>query len=261
MNARPLIIAHRGASADAPENTMAAFRLAIDQGAEGVEFDVRLSRDGFPVVIHDATLKRTGGLDEAVATLTASELGQVDVGSWFDRKYSSMAGAGHKGETVPRLSSVLEFLSGSDGAIYIELKCGIADSTALAAAVCKLLKGSPMLPRIIIKSFALSVIGSVRHHLPEAQTAALFAPKIMDFLRRKIYIVALAHDIGADQISLHRALATRSVASQAAAAGMPITVWTADDPKWIAKCRDLGIGALITNSPGTMLAARSAAGR
>jgi glycerophosphoryl diester phosphodiesterase len=77
----PLIIAHRGTSLIAPENTLAAFALAIESGADGIELDVRLSRDGVPVVIHDATLQRTGLRSEAVATLSAEHLATVDVGS------------------------------------------------------------------------------------------------------------------------------------------------------------------------------------
>jgi len=84
---RPLIIAHRGASARAPENTLAAFQMAIDAGAEGVEFDVRLAKDDVPVVIHDHDLKRVGSLNERVASLTSNELGRIDVGSWFNHRY------------------------------------------------------------------------------------------------------------------------------------------------------------------------------
>ena len=70
----PLIIGHRGASAVAPENTLAAFREAIAVGADGIEFDVRLTRDGFPVVIHDSSLRRTGGLSQRIGDLTWSEV-------------------------------------------------------------------------------------------------------------------------------------------------------------------------------------------
>ena len=88
----PLIIGHRGASADAPENTMAAFREAIAVGADGIEFDVRLTRDGVPVVIHDSTLRRTGGLPQRIAEITQSELATIDVGSWFARKKDLLPG-------------------------------------------------------------------------------------------------------------------------------------------------------------------------
>ena len=73
----PLIIAHRGASAHAPENTLASFRKAVEVGADGIELDVRLSKDGVPVVIHDATLTRTGGINNRVADLTAEQLSRV----------------------------------------------------------------------------------------------------------------------------------------------------------------------------------------
>src|SRR4051794_314397 len=87
----PLIIAHRGASAWAPENTLAAFEMAMESGADGIELDVRLSRDGVPVVIHDATLRRVGGRNKRVACISAAELTQVDVGSWFNAKYPERA--------------------------------------------------------------------------------------------------------------------------------------------------------------------------
>src|ERR687897_900990 len=83
MRSLPLIIGHRGASAVAPENTMAAFRKAIEAGADGIEFDVRLSRDGLPVVIHDDSLRRTGSRPERIADLNAEDLRKVNVGSWF----------------------------------------------------------------------------------------------------------------------------------------------------------------------------------
>src|SRR6185503_14444987 len=84
MPTTPLILGHRGASAVAPENTLAAFSRAMSDGADGIEFDVRLSRDGVPVVIHDANLNRTAGVARRVSDLTAKELQEIDVGGWFD---------------------------------------------------------------------------------------------------------------------------------------------------------------------------------
>jgi len=97
----PLIIGHRGASAVAPENTMAAFREAITVGAHGIEFDVRLTSDGVPVVIHDSTLRRTGGVNQRVADLSWHDLSEVDVGSWF--RPGSFAD-----ETVPSLRELFD---------------------------------------------------------------------------------------------------------------------------------------------------------
>src|SRR6185369_3234163 len=98
----PLIIGHRGASAVAPENTMAAFREAIAAGADGIEFDVRLTRDRVPVVIHDSTLHRTAALPQRIAELSLSDLKSVDVGSWFARKKNLPLGA-FANETIPSL--------------------------------------------------------------------------------------------------------------------------------------------------------------
>src|ERR1041385_5287703 len=98
----PLIIAHRGASAVAPENTMVAFRAAIAAGADGIEFDVRLTRDGIPVIIHDSTLRRTAGVAARVADLDWTELQRVDVGSWFTRSGNSFPN-----ETIPSLEELL----------------------------------------------------------------------------------------------------------------------------------------------------------
>src|SRR5438270_9008383 len=113
----PLIIGHRGNSAEAPENTIAAFARALNDGADGIEFDVRLARDRTPVVIHDATLKRTGGLPAAVSALSSAELTRLDVGSWFNRKFKSQARAEYALETVPTLGRLLEFMAGNEASL------------------------------------------------------------------------------------------------------------------------------------------------
>lgn len=257
MSRDPLIIGHRGASARAPENTLAAFRMAVEGGADGVEFDVQLTKDGVPVAIHDATLERTGSRPERVSDLTSREITTIGVGSWFNAKHPKLASAMFETETIPTLAQVLDLLRGFSGLIYIELKCGDADFEALARSVCDVVRGSPLLPQIIVKSFKLAAIPEVRHHLPEVRTAALFEPSIMDLLRRRKYILAIAHEFGAHQISLHYSLVTGKLVSLAARAQMPVTIWTVDDPKWIKRCRKLGIGALITNDPLRLIAKRA----
>jgi len=253
MTRNPLIIGHRGASAEAPENTLAAFQAAIETGADGVEFDVQLSRDGVPVVIHDATLMRTGLRPERVADLTADELGRVDVGTWFNLKMPKLARAEFAAEAVPTLAQVLELCRGLSGPIYIELKVNVPDYRSLAVAVCDVIRDSPQLPQMIVKSFKLGAIPIVRERLPEVQTAALFEPTIRDYLRRRRYMIALAREFGAHQISLHYSLVTGKLASLAAEAEMPVTIWTADDPKWLGRCRKFGIAALITNEPRRLI--------
>lgn len=255
-NSRPLIIGHRGASTHAPENTLAAFEMAIDAGADGIEFDVQLAKDVVPVVIHDETLLRTGRLQKRVRDLTSRELEQIDVGTWFNAKFPKRANRKFTGETVPTLQQTLRLLRGFDGLLYIELKCDETNFRELAAIVCEVICDSPQLPQVIVKSFKLSVIPEVRHRLPSVQTAALFAPEIMHYLRRREYMIALAREFGADQLSVHYSLITPRLCRLASAAEMPLTVWTVDDPKWIVRRRQLGIGALITNDPAKMLTFR-----
>ena len=174
-----LIIAHRGVSARAPENTLAAIQMAIDAGADGVELDVQLARDGVPVVIHDETLFRYTRKKDKVTDLTSKQLARTDVGSWFNRKHRRFANPEFARETVPTLSNVLQALTGFSGLIYIELKCNQTNFRELTNAVCDVVSDHPLLPQIIIKSFKLAVIPEVQHRIAPVQTAALFAPEIV----------------------------------------------------------------------------------
>ena len=249
----PLIIAHRGASAHAPENTLAAFRHAIEQGADGIELDVQLARDGVPVVVHDESLIRYARRTEKIADLTSQQLGRIDVGSWFSRKYRPRGKPEFAQERIPTLSTVLDLLNGFDGPVYIELKCTDSSFRELSYAVCEVIRDRRHLERFIIKSFKLAVIPEVRHLLPAVQTAALFAPEVMHLLRRREHIIALAHEFGANQISVHHTLVTPRLSALAAKAKMPLVVWTVDDPKWITRRRSHQIAALITNDPGKFI--------
>jgi glycerophosphoryl diester phosphodiesterase len=254
MNARantPLIIGHRGASALAPENTLTAFKRAIDDGAEGIEFDVRLSRDGDAVVFHDATLERTGRRTEAILDLTAAELGEIDIGSWFNLKNPAKANPEFADETVSTLAKTLNLLKYFSGLIYIELKCDPGRVDELCRAVCNVLGGSHLLPQIIVKSFELSAIPHIRRLCPEVETAALFSARVITALQKETRIIQAAKAVGAHQISVHYSLATSRL--MRLAEGLPVTIWTADSPRWVRRGVDLGLMAIITNDPGRLL--------
>jgi len=254
---RPLIIAHRGASAVAPENTIAAFRGALDSGADGVEFDVRLSRDGVPVVVHDATLLRTAGVNQRVADLTAEQLSRVDAGSSFNATYPAHARTDFAAEGIPSLRSVLHLLERTSGPIYIEMKCETEDTVSgLVEAVCSEIAGSPLFEKIIVKSFRLGVIPRARTILPGVRTAALFAPKLVRLLRKEKYLINIAQELGADHLSVHKAMISRQLVRKAEKAGMPVTMWTVNRPRWMTRATKLGVFAVITNDPAKMLASR-----
>ena len=253
---KPLIIAHRGASAFAPENTLAAFQRAIEDGAEGIEFDVRLAKDGVPVVFHDSNLYRLGRIEGRVSDFTAAELQTLDVGSWFNAKNPRQAVEKFSAETVPTLAQVVDFLNDYKGLMYIELKCKEAEIETLVKAVCQIISQSPLLPNILVKSFKLEAIPIIRRLCPEVKTVALFAPKIMTILRKEKRLVKIAHELGADQISLHFSLCTRKLMEKAAKKNLAVTIWTADNPRWVKRAVNLGINAIITNNPARLLAKR-----
>jgi len=253
---KPLIIAHRGASALAPENTFAAFQMAIDMQADGIEFDVRLAKDGVPVVFHDSTLKRLAKIENRVADLTGEELNKIDVGSWFNRAYPRRADNKFSAETVPTLAKLFDFLRDYKGLIYVELK-GSSAMPALAKSVCDLIHKTNLLPSIIIKSFKLEGIKIAKQILPEVRTAALFEPKLSTVFRKKKLILDEAERYAADEISIHYSLATKKFVRRAGERNFPVTIWTADNKAWVKRALDLGINAIITNKPARLLAGRN----
>lgn len=253
---RPLIIAHRGASALAPENTMAAFRQGICDGADGVEFDVRLTKDGVPIVFHDVTLKRVGGLESRISDVDLGDLAGIDVGSWFLRAKQEFSDTDWKSERIPTLATVLELFRKQTGPVYIELKCDRpADAPSLVEAVSDVIRSSNISrSRIIVKSFELAALPHVRRLLPDVAAAALFGPKFVRLVRSRSSIVERALLFGATHLSLHRSLISMRLMKKAREAGMPVTAWTIDSPTWLARNVHFGLYAVITNDPARLLA-------
>ena len=252
----PLILGHRGASAVAPENTLAAFSQAIQDGADGIEFDVRLSSDGVAVVIHDDTLNRTGLISGSVSALTAAQLQQIDVGSWFTKRTGSQTFAK---ETIPTLAAVFALFASHNAMLYVDMKCAEVQAAALAEAVVRQIAEHQMRERVVVESFALSAIAEVKRIDPRVQTAALFEPKFsrpVTTLRIQT-ILKLARQHHADEIALHHALARTRAVQVAKDEGFEVVVWTVDDITWIERARANGIKALISNNPRIMVEARN----
>jgi glycerophosphoryl diester phosphodiesterase len=255
----PLIIAHRGASALAPENTLAAFALALETGADGVELDVRLSGDGVPVVIHDSNLRRTGLCEGVIAEMTSNELGRTRVGHWFNRAHPQLARDEYGRQVVPTLDLVFNFFKtqnqGNDSVIYVEMKADKtrAENVGLPASVAHLINKYALQDRVIVVSFNLKALSQIKQLDSSIRTGALFEPKrsaarILNGHR----LIAAAVDCGADEILLHRLMASRRLVRLAADRKLSSSVWTVDDPKWISRAVRLGVHALITNNPVAM---------
>jgi glycerophosphoryl diester phosphodiesterase len=259
MRSTPLILGHRGASAVAPENTLAAFSRALRDGADGVEFDVRLSRDLVPVVIHDTSLRRTGLTDSLVCELTSAELGKIDVGSWFDQSKRNPAES-FASEKLPTLARVFEFFNLNGGLLYVEMKCDEGQASTLALQVATLIQEFRMADRVVVESFDLLAIAAVKRTDSGIRTAALFEPKLTRPFStvRRLKTVELALRCGADEIALHHTIARRRVIEKAKRDGLQIVVWTVDHPEWILRARTQGIKGLITNNPATMVRYRDA---
>jgi glycerophosphoryl diester phosphodiesterase len=259
----PLIVAHRGASAIAPENTLAAFALAMESGADGIELDVRLSRDGVPVVIHDATLRRTGLRPEAVAKLSAEHLATVDVGSWFNQASPQHARTEYASEHVPPLDQVLRLLGESSSSwanhspkVYVEMKTDVDRDFRLANAVARLINEQRAHAHVVVISFDLAAIARVRAIDPSIRTGALFEPHLSPIrLFQKHEMVAAAVDAGAWEILLHHVLVTRAAVDLAGKSCLTTVVWTVDNPAWRRRARNFGISALITNDPAGFISA------
>ncbi|MCA1613516.1 MAG: glycerophosphodiester phosphodiesterase [Acidobacteria bacterium] len=257
---RPLVVGHRGASARAPENTLAAFGRALRDGADGVEFDVRLAADGVPVVVHDATLRRTALRGGAVSSHTSAELARLDAGTWFNRRRPARAREEFSREGIPTLARVLQLFAPRFRALYVELKCERAGAAALAEAVVAAVgETGSHAGRIVIESFDLGAVAEAKRLAPHLRAAALFERRLRRPLLPARELIARALGCGASELALHRSLATRGRVEAARAAGLQTVVWTVDHPSWAARAFDLGLRALITNDPARMRRALDAA--
>lgn len=255
-NPSTLIIGHRGASAFAPENTLAAFARAFADGADGIEFDVRLARDGVPVVIHDRTLRHTARRAAAVANLTSTRLAEIDVGSWFNRKHPRFARLQYSRQRVPTLDQVfgLVLRQSKQGSIsYAEIKTGRNPSmnAALAEAVVAAIHRHHVQRRTVVIGFNLNTVARVKKLDGAIRTGALFGPR-QRATKSITRMIGAALDCGAEEILLHRLLATPRAIERALENNLMPVVWTVDDPDWTLRAARLGVQALITNNPANL---------
>lgn len=234
----PRIVAHRGASGTAPENTLAAFRAASALGAEWVEFDVTLLGDGTPVIHHDATLDRTTNRSGPLSALNASDLAEIDAGAHFDARFT--------GEPLPTLEATLDLLCAEGLCANIELKPhGTPDSTA--RAVIGLLGARPRVPdRVTVSSFDHDALEVVRRLAPALPVALLFERLTDGWQERAVALRAEAIHLAADA-------ADQSAAEAAHAAGLALRCYTVNDPAEAARLAHAGIDAIFTDFPERFL--------
>ena len=224
----------------------------MQDGADGIEFDVQLSSDGVPVVIHDSTLVRTASIKKPVARLSAAELALIDVGSWFSRQHK--INADYSGERLPHLHQVLNFFKQRNALLYLEMKSESGE-LALATAVAQAIQNESMEEKIIVSSFDMSLIREIKRIDKSIRTAALFEPKLsrpFDLVRKK-KLIDIARVNRADEIAIHYRLTSTRIVEEARQSQLPVVIWTVDNPVWIDRAQMLGIKALMTNNPAVMV--------
>lgn len=233
---KTLNMAHRGASAYAPENTLAAFKLAFDMGADGIELDVAPTRDGVPVVMHDDTVDRTTDGHGAIRDLTLDEIKRLDAGITFDVKF--------RGERVPTLAEVLSTVA-PRGLVNIELKFGKLSPTGLeAAAVARVIKETDAANRVFISSFnrfPLHEIGRVDASLPLGLS---YCARIPIPFQRPLQAPSALHP--------EHVLVNPGFVRWAHGKGYKINTWTVNDPVEMKRLVGLGVDAIITNKPDVL---------
>lgn len=221
----PKIIAHRGASAHAPENTMAAFQLALDMAADGIELDAMLSKDGEVVVIHDASLDRTTDGTGAVKDLTLAALQKLDAGG---------------GERIPSLKEVLAQFGGKF-LINIELKNYSSIFDALPIKVADLVKTCNGSQSILISSFNPFNLPRFHQRLPDVPVGLL-----TDKNKAKNWLWRF---FNYDALHPHYTDVDAALVSALHAKNQQVNVWTVDDPSEIRRLSSLGVDSIITNDP------------
>jgi len=216
------IYAHRGASAEFPENTLAAFRRALELGAEAIDVDVHLSADGVPVVIHDQTVDRTTDGSGAVHELTVAELQALDAGG---------------GERIPTLGDVLELVEDKLH-VVIDLKVGRA-----ADAVLRAIQGRTT--RWRISSFDWEVLRYVRVRVPAAELWPLTRGVTDE-------AVALAKEIGAPALGVLHTTVTGDTTAWLKGHGLGVWVWTVNDPERARTCAGWEVVGICTDDPALL---------
>ena len=240
------IIAHRGASAEAPENTNAAFVLGWAQG-EAVELDVRLTRDGRLAAVHDATTKRTTGVDKAVAEQTLAELKAQDAGRWKGERWA--------GERIPTLEEALERMPAGKR-LYVEIKCG---PEAVPELVRVLEAHADRRTRVAVIGFGYAVVVEAKRRMPDVPVFWLAAPRKDGGGDRRSELdglIAKAREGKLDGLDLSKDFPIdRAFSDRVREAGLKLLVWTVNDEATARRLAAAGVDGITTDRPQALRAA------
>jgi len=232
-----LVIAHRGASGHAPENTLAAFKQALAFGATFIETDLQLTRDARFVAIHDDTVDRTTNGQGAVHDMTLAEVRKLDAGSWFGSEFA--------GERVPTLDEILQFSKKNDVVFYLELKPG--GSWGGEHALIGSLRESGEIARSVVISFDAGILAAIRKIEPTLMTGLLYDGQIDDPLEKAV-------EIGARQVAVRGDLVTPWMLGQARRRDLQVVCWTVNHPAHMRMLMSAGVDGIMSDYPDRLVA-------
>lgn len=241
---QPVVFAHRGACAHAPENTLAAFELALTHQADAIELDVKLSADGRVVVMHDSTVDRTTNGNGRVRDLSLAELKTLDAGGYFADQY--------KGEKIPTLEEVFEAL-GKRTFINVELTNYTTSRDSLVETVCMLVKKHKLQKRVLFSSFLASNLSKARSYLPEVPRGLLALNGLLGVWAR-----SFGFAFGKYQ-ALHPNLKdmTQQETRRVHRLKRRIHVWTVNDPQDMRRLYHWGVDGIFTDDPALAVRVRA----
>ena len=239
---RPILLAHRGDFAHAPENTLPSFQQAIQKGADGVELDAKLTSDGHVIVIHDPTLERTTDGIGKVDSFTLESIRALDAGLWFNEKF--------RGTRVPLLEEVFETV-GRDKLINIELTNYSTPRDRLVLKVCELIRKHNNQDQIIFSSFFPSNLKIALQQLPGVPRGLLAMPGLLGLWARSFGFMF------GDYQALHPHIsnASREQVQRAHRINRRVHVWTANTAREIAQLKEWGVDGIFTDDPQTAVQA------
>ncbi len=236
---KPLVIGHRGASAYAPENTIASFNLAFGMGADGIELDVELTKDGVPVVFHFSDPNHPTHGIRSLGDKTIAEVEQIDVGTWFGEKF--------RGEKIPTLAKVLDAV-GSRGRIVVEIKWSAVKlgNSDLERATAQVIGQSKNAKQVIISSFHPIAPYRMSRLAPDVPRALIYQEDLVPWLLNGPWFRWLTRP---QEIHPAHEMLTLRFAAWAKQKGYRITPWAIDDPDEMKRVIPLGVDGIMSNKP------------
>lgn len=231
-----MIIGHRGSSGEAPENTLASIELAIEQGCQGIETDLQLTKDGEIVVFHDWSVERTTNGQGEIKDLTLEELSTLDLGSWFSQEF--------KNEKILTLESLLNIIP-ENLLLNLEVKSRSFDNRGIEEEVVKILEKNNRLKNIVVSSFNHKSLKRIQKLNSELKLGILY----------EAYFINPVESLKSSELNIHSIhpahyYVDKDFIEEAEKNNLKVYSWTVNDIESANRLKDLGVTGIITNYPG-----------